>query len=857
MRKTFTPAVLLLLLLLSVVCDSQILAKDKSMKQASKIKDYSKYLFKVHTWKSGLNENNLRYIAADGSSSIVLEVIGGKLPQGIKLSINSNDSMDYGSVYISKNSITSKSDIYNASWKALDGSSTILEHNYIKYVAPDGLGDTKNNERTILFTITFPDNTKQIKSLKLVRTPVLFIHGKGSNPEAWAIMYEHFEKSNLYKSKNEIPFHFYAFDYSKLSEESFKDNTEKHRIVQRAITTVKTELIKRGVLAKKVDLVPHSMGGVLVRTYLQSELYNDDIRKVVTLSAPHSGAHSTNLAYSLHTSGEINQRVQALHKGGFNLNSVATENLRVNSPATRFYLNGEESLAKERKVPSFAIASALLSTKKIEDYTGDLAGTMLGYLTEWGTKSNEPPFVYQTSEEAFSALYEGKHDLIVSLKSQLGGLSPEHYKVFLDTWHNSLPTDTKVIDYLLQLLQSPSDDPRWCHTGWKPETLSVPPGVLTYQEVDVVEKTKPQESIQSKDGFVRFMPDKDEDNAVAGKEYTLNIEASPDVVRLEVLVFGDLYADMKNINNLQSPHSLKINIPESLMRDVHILAAGKTKDSTSVADVLVLHLENPKVKLESISLKFANVEEEMNDPEVLIDMNISDWQQFSVMGHFSDGSVREITDFPGIEFATVNNKIDITEPGIVFAKAEGIDTLKVTYQGKTAWKEFEITPYELDLIVFPENAGEVDESHNKLNEDGYELKTLTPNAKDGYTFSGWFMDGDFVSYDEKLELPMIRPYQVVAYFEPKTGAAKIKGFAFPNPVKDNVTFNFDVVTPGVYTFELYQELGEHLQTINKKYFSEGTHTIEFNTQSLAPGRYFCQILRQGVSLGEIAFVVTK
>lgn len=831
--------------------------------------DYSNYALKIHTWKSGLNENNLQYIAADGTSSIVLEVTGGKIPKGTMLTVSTDILKSSGIVYTAENITRRTSNIFNATWKQVNGLFTSLDQPYIKFKAPYGIGNTEENERKITFIITFPDKTSLTKTIKLIRPPVLFVHGKGSSKKAWNEMYKHFAKSNLYKSKNEIPFHFYAYDYNKYAEESFKDNTEKNRIVQRAINTVKTRLFLQGVLVKKIDVIGHSMGGILTRTYLQSKHYDDDINRMITIATPHSGSQVANLIFVAHKvlndsidsrTKNLSSQQRILIKTIANLIyehyavTPAANDLRVNSIAYSYYLNHPYKIKTQNKVPSFAIGASVIPVVPIKNYTGNTIAKVTEILLNFGLNQE---YNNLTAEQKINSLFGGNNDLIVPINSQLGGLGLDHSKVFVNTWHSGVIEKDEVSDYVLKLLQSPPDDPRWCHTGWKPETLTVPPGILAYEDVGVVKKIKPQNVLQSESSFVRFVLDKEEDNAVAGKEYTLNLEHSSDVVELDVLVLGENYENLLNMKNPTSPTNIKISIPDSLIGDLHIMAFGKTADSSVVVDNLLLHLENPKVKLESLSLEFANVEEEMNDPEVLIDMNISDWQQFNVMGHFSDGSVREITDFSGIEFATVNNKIDVTEPGIVFAKAEGIDTLKVAYQGKTAWKEFEITPYELDLIVFPENAGEVDESHNKLNEDGYELKTLTPNAKDGYTFSGWFMDGDFVSYDEKMELPMIRPYQVVAYFEPKTGAAKIKGFAFPNPVKDNVTLSFDVVTPGVYTFELYQELGEHLQTINKKYFNEGTHTIEFNTQSLAPGRYFCQILRQGVSLGEIAFVVTK
>lgn len=818
--------------------------------------DYSNYSLKIHTWKSGLNENNLQYIAADGTSSIVLEVTGGKIPKGTTLTINSDDNKDFGTVYLPNMSLIRPENMYNAKWTPINKSISNLESSFIKYVAPAGLGDIKNNERIITFTITLPDNSKLTKKIKLIRPPVVFIHGKGSSKEAWNEMYNHFAKSNLYKSKNEIPFHFYAYDYNKYAEESFKDNTEKNRIVQRAITTVKTGLTLQGVLVKKVDVVGHSMGGVLTRTYLQSKYYYDDIRRMITISTPHSGSQGANVADIADFSPPFKGLLWTVKQTiGVDFLSKATKDLRVDSWATRQYLNGKEALEKQKIVPSFAIAAQLdwFSAPKFMSAVHLKILELVNFFLLQQIK----PFVDHvreihegTPEHLIDYIYGGPNDGVVATKSQLGGHSEDHHTVFKNACHLDVTENMNVIASVLKLLQTPKSDKAWCHTGWKPLKLNPIPWAMDH-------KGKIKEKLQSESSFVRFVPDKEEDNAVAGKEYTLNLEHSSDVVELDVLVLGENYENLLNMKNPTSPTNIKISIPDSLIGDLHIMAFGKTADSSVVVDNLLLHLKNHKIELENISLEFPNTQKIITHTNVPLHLKVSELEQFSVMGHFNDGSVREITDFPGVEFTLSNNNVHIKKPGVLLAKKQGTEKLVVTYKEKSVSQKINISPHTLELVAFPKNSGIVGISDVQINSDSVEVKTLLPLAAKDYTFSGWFMDGEFVSYDKKLELPMIRPYQVVAYFEPKTGAAKIKGFAFPNPVKDNVTLSFDVVTPGVYTFELYQELGEHLQTINKKYFNEGTHTIEFNTQALAPGRYFCQILRQGVSLGEIAFVVTK
>ena len=50
------------------------------------------------------------------------------------------------------------------------------------------------------------------------------------------------------------------------------------------------EALKRNTGAKKIDIVSHSMGGLISRWYAQIG-YKNDVRKLITIASPHHGAH--------------------------------------------------------------------------------------------------------------------------------------------------------------------------------------------------------------------------------------------------------------------------------------------------------------------------------------------------------------------------------------------------------------------------------------------------------------------------------------------------------------------------------------------------------------------------------------
>ncbi len=52
-------------------------------------------------------------------------------------------------------------------------------------------------------------------------------------------------------------------------------------------------------LASRYILVGHSMGGVVSREYVQSDFYNDDVDKIITLDSPHEGTGALNMQLGL------------------------------------------------------------------------------------------------------------------------------------------------------------------------------------------------------------------------------------------------------------------------------------------------------------------------------------------------------------------------------------------------------------------------------------------------------------------------------------------------------------------------------------------------------------------------------
>lgn len=74
------------------------------------------------------------------------------------------------------------------------------------------------------------------------------------------------------------------------------DTTEKG---QTALEIIRQNPDRYRQLASRYILIGHSMGGVVSREYVQSDFYNGDVDKIITLDSPHEGTGALNMQLGL------------------------------------------------------------------------------------------------------------------------------------------------------------------------------------------------------------------------------------------------------------------------------------------------------------------------------------------------------------------------------------------------------------------------------------------------------------------------------------------------------------------------------------------------------------------------------
>ena len=147
-------------------------------------------------------------------------------------------------------------------------------------------------------------------------------------------------------------------------------------------------VLNQGFSAGKVDVVGHSMGGILARLHVQSPAYAevyDSVNRLVTVNTPHSGSQMANLLKDRTSPGP-----EALAVLG--IDGPAIDDLRVDHPAIDDFLNGSQNLNRN-VVPVHAITTTLT----VNEGYFELA-TQLGGFPTWGgplllllSRLDEPP----------------------------------------------------------------------------------------------------------------------------------------------------------------------------------------------------------------------------------------------------------------------------------------------------------------------------------------------------------------------------------------------------------------------------------------------------------------------------------
>lgn len=466
--------------------------------------------------------------------------------------------------------------------------------------------------------------------LDIYRAPIALLHGLWANSSSFQNMEFKFVESNRWPRDIIL-----NFDYGGTADKYFWINKN---VGLNAVRGAILKAVKNGYSSGRTNVIAHSMGGLLTRMFIQSNSFEDDISRFITLNTPHSGSQIANVLFE---NPWIGIALLTVGKNPFN---GAIDDLRVDSDAIIHALNGE-SLNKHI-VPSYSI----VSYRNVYDGLG-WGAVLLQLLTLHG------------SGLLLSEVYNNEeNDIIVPFSSQRGGLS--RYDVFDGLWHIETPDNNDVFNLLKSKLELSSQNSNsFSNEGFRPPRLEYNPPVplsselpLVYLSTDSIKITHPSAPTTAK----------------PGQELTISAEGNGSISK--ILFLGG-NQNVKAHFELQGTSSAIFiyKIPSDASGRIHLLAMGFNEtgfvdmDSTTLDIVIDAQLDSIDVVPSEIYL------------------STDDLASVSIKGYFNDGVIRDISFDPSISYTLLDNDIaTVIEPRTILGNSAGTTKLIALAEGDTA-----------------------------------------------------------------------------------------------------------------------------------------------------------------------------
>ncbi|GBE05314.1 alpha/beta hydrolase family protein [bacterium BMS3Abin10] len=142
---------------------------------------------------------------------------------------------------------------------------------------------------TLDISAYFQNGGDPLTQIRLRRPPVILVHGLWGSREAWDEFEPGFNSDGLYD--------ILRVDYSEDEEGQVRSVADHAYKLELGIIEKRKALIRQGFAATKVDVIAHSLGGLLTREYCQQ--YNAEcqkrIRRFITIATPHFGSELADL----------------------------------------------------------------------------------------------------------------------------------------------------------------------------------------------------------------------------------------------------------------------------------------------------------------------------------------------------------------------------------------------------------------------------------------------------------------------------------------------------------------------------------------------------------------------------------
>jgi hypothetical protein len=350
----------------------------------------------------------------------------------------------------------------------------------------------KSNGTDIFLDYQLPDSDETDLTIKLnlKPVPVMFLHGLGSSGVIWG------NATSALLGK--------GWDAYQITSPSYDNDASFSSIAVSISSKIETwleELRAKDLHFNRINLVGHSMGGLVARQYA-NDFGTDRIQKIITLNTPHSGSELANFVMdgSFVGLGRKLGEVVFFSLEDFSIDNGAMNSLRVNSSEILSLNSNLNSNVKTHSISSVYelcdyLGPSVIATSVANKRFKVLIGTASKFLSfaSYGIIGICGLHSYILSPPSDGVVRQ------ISQSGGLTGLANQNYSGILGTSHTSTTINSSLIsEHLPNLLKSDSESPLFAN-GFRP--FKIDPPSLYEPTITETRSTGPKITIEGLENF--------------------------------------------------------------------------------------------------------------------------------------------------------------------------------------------------------------------------------------------------------------------------------------------------------------------------------------------------------------------
>ncbi len=602
---------------------------------------------------------------ADGAAEIIVSIDfldlfpDSEAPNSVKLTVLSPYGKDNG--YLIEDGNDNDGDDYDDKPRISDGVFTQTWHAPATFDSIEGKDNT-NKTREISIQIKMDGNNDDIyectviKKLSLARPPVVMVHGLWSDGSAFSELYMEFKG-----------FMFLA-NPSYNNSASFLINDS---VIPTWILTILDSVHQREYACSKVDIVAHSMGGLLAKR-LSTNFAQENVRKIITIGTPYQGSP---LADFLINDLLVNKPGLFDHLENTVFNKIAHNEQSLSGGAVHdLRCNG--GIPVNAEITGVDCRGIIVG---LRDGTFNPFGLIGPYLTILKIVKGQ-----KNNEALHSSLFGTKtSDWVVSEPSQRGNATS--WRTIPVSWHLTETGDADFKTLVIGWLNEPAlivPAPAMGEPLFSAETASLEfPAVQTnssFDEISFLGTSDPN-------GTVEIVSPTEGQICTAGQSITYSVQGTGDTTHAAVFAFfgSSSFGDI-----VELPWVEDVNVPmDAIGSQAQFLAYGLDPNmNITDEDELTLVMDANAV-LEDIFFGFGD--KLVLDYRQLPDQ--PDYFHLYPLGRFSNGSEHPLSILGDSVYSSSNEAVATVDPnGLITVHSEGITDVNVINSGKSAILSIEV-----------------------------------------------------------------------------------------------------------------------------------------------------------------------